>query len=272
MDLNTTEFNDIIKKIKIKRRIIGIIIALCFIGIIFSFPMYLEILGDVIIDHSGAPTLIVVFLIAILICLIAYVFISVPIHNALLNECDARKYIVMLTALEKEKSIYSMLSTGYFYLGEYDTGIYYCNKAIEGKSQYAKLTGLFGRARCEYFAGRLDDFKRTALEFSSLVANAKLNEKQKAIINNYQNIINLFSAIGNKDKEKIKEFSSKLQPWEDTKIVNGFINYLKGVASYELGDKKESDYRFMAVKDTCSKTVLGTLCDKYLSETQNEDN
>lgn len=272
MDLNTTEFNDVIKKIRIKRRIIGILITLSFIGIIFSFPMYLEILGDVIINHSGAPTLIVVFLIVILICLIAYVFISVPIHNTLLNECNARKYIVMLTALEKEKSIYSMLATGYFYLGDFDTGVYYCNKTIESKSQYAKLTGLFGRARCEYFAGKYENFQQNVLEFNNLLSASRLNKKQQAIIIRYQCVINLFSAILNKDNLKIKEFASNLQPWEDTKIVVSFINYLKGLAAYELGDKKECNYRFMAVCDVASKTVLGALSKKYLSNPQGEEN
>ncbi len=273
MDLNTTEYNDIIKRIKIKRTIARILIFITAALLILSFPIQLKFNGEIIFDYKGFQSPALFFIIVAFVAeLIAHIIICLPIYNSLFEECNAQKNVIMLNALDSEKRACHLFYTAYFYLGDFDTSIYYSNKAIENKTQSNKLAGLFNKARCEFFSDRIEDFKRTVSEFDSLFANAKFSKRQTAIISKYQNVINLLSAILNKDNEKIKEFTIKLQPWEDTKIVNSFINYLKGVASYELGDKKESTYRFMAVCDVASKTVLGELSEKYLSEINKEKN
>ncbi len=270
MNLNATGFDEFIKKIRIKRTIAISLFIVCLLGVIFSAPWYLEVLDEVIINTDGSMSLVILFGFSSFACLFGYVLASMPIYNALFYECDAKKHLVMLSSLEKEKRIYQMLSNAYFYVGDYDTAVYYDKKAFEKKSHNAKLTALFGRARSEFFANKIDNFTCTASDFNSLIATAKLNDRQKKTVSKYQTIINLLLAITNNDTEKIKEYASCLQAWEETKITGSFINYLKGIASFKLNDKTESTYRFMSVCESASKTVLGTLAKEYLDKLNNE--
>lgn len=133
MDINTIEFNGLIKKIRTKRTVCVVLTVVFILGILLSMPIQLEIMGEHIIDTDGSYALIILFAIAAFASLFAYVLFSVPIHNALLLECDARKHLILLTSLEKEKNVYPMLATAYFYIGDFDTAIYYDKKAFEKK-------------------------------------------------------------------------------------------------------------------------------------------
>lgn len=273
MDINTTEFNGAIKKIKTRRIVCIVFTVLCILGIFLSAPLYLEIMGDVIIDTDGSYGLIILFAIGVFVSLFAYILVSTPIYNALYMECDARKHLIMLTTLEKERGpIYQMLSNAYFYLGDFDTAIYYDEKAVGEKKIFSKLSALYGKARSEFFAGRLENFKKTAFDFQVMTKNAKLNEKQRKGILECHTVINLLLAITNEDIEKIKEFASRLDCIkDDNKIASAFVNYLRGIASYALGDKIESTHRFMTVCDIASKTVLGTLAKEFLEKLNSEN-
>ena len=272
MDINTTEFNGAIKKIKTRKIICIVLTVLCILGIFLSAPLYLEIMGDVIIDTDGSYGLAILFAVGVFVSLFAYILVSTPIYNALYIECDARKHLIMLTTLEKERGpIYQMLSNAYFYLGDFDTAIYYDKKTFEVKKVFLKLSALYDKARSEFFAGRLEDFKKTAFDFQVMTKNAKLNEKHRKEILECHTVINLLLAITNEDSEKIKEFASRLDNIkDDNKIASAFVNYLKGIAAYALGDKMESTHRFMSVCDIASKTVLGVLAKRYLDKLNGE--
>ncbi len=270
MDINTIEFNGLIKRIRTKRTVCLVLTVVFVLGILFSAPIHLEILGDVIIDSNGSVTLIILFALGALVSLLAYLIFSVPIHNALFLECDAVKHLILLTSLENERYAYPMLANAYFYIGDFDTAIYYDKKAFEKKSVITKLNALYGKAKNEFFAGKIEDFKKTAFDFQAMTNGAKLSEKQRNGILKCHTVINLFLAIVNEDSEKIKEFASSLDIVDDTRISTAFDNYLKGIAAYATGDKDESKHRFMSVCDIASKTVLGILAKEFLEKLNSE--
>lgn len=132
MDLNTTEYNDIIKRIKIKRTIARILIFITAALLILSFPIQLKFNGEIIFDYKGFQSPALFFIIVAFVAeLIAHIIICLPIYNSLFEECNAQKNVIMLNALESEKRACHLFYTAYFYLGDFDTSIYYSNKAIE---------------------------------------------------------------------------------------------------------------------------------------------
>lgn len=268
MDINTTEFNMLAKKIKIKRIIALICIIAFVLLIVFSVPLNLEVndYGATSIDVNGAVTLAIRGILGALVSFFMYLIFSSPIYNSLFQECDARKHLFLLKTLENEKFTYPALANAYAYIGDFDTAIYYDKKAYENKSRIAKLHALYGKATNEFFAERIDDFRNTAFEFQSLTKKTKLNDKQRQKFLKCHRVINLLLAISNKDLEKIKEFSSLLEPFDKTVISTVFINYLKGLSSFELKNKAECTYRFMSVCDVASKTALGVLAKEYLDK------
>ena len=272
MDINTIEFNGLIKKIRTKRTVCVVLTVVFILGILLSMPIQLEIMGEHIIDTDGSYALIILFAIAAFASLFAYVLFSVPIHNALFLECDARKHLILLTSLEKEKNVYPMLATAYFYIGDFDTAIYYDKKAFEKKNANAKISALYRKARSEFFGGRIEDFKKTASDFQAMTNSVKLNEKQQKSILKCNTVINLFLAIVYEDGEKIKEFASQLDIVDDTRISTAFDSYLKGLAAYTINDKVESTHRFMSVCDIAPKTVLGVLAKEFLGKLNSENN
>ena len=71
-------------------------------------------------------------------------------------------------------------------------------------------------------------------------------------------------ALAEGDKEKIAA-ACHVEGWANSKAIQGYIDYLKGVAAYILGEKEEAIYRLMAVKENCSKTIFARFADSYLS-------
>ena len=78
-------------------------------------------------------------------------------------------------------------------------------------------------------------------------------------------------AICGKDAEKINELRNNVEVWNNIKATEGFVNYIKGIAAYDVGDKEEAIYRFKFVKENCSKTVLAVLSENYLSLLKQND-
>lgn len=256
MDINTTEFNGLIKKIKTKRVISLVAFVACLIGIWF----FIE-----------EVVLVVLFVIGAFASLLAFLIVGTPTYNALYNDCDARKHLVLLNGIEKGKGTYPLLVTAYFYIGDFDTSIHYAKRVYQNKSVNSKLTALYWIALNQFFLGKTEEFKQTAFDFQVMTKNAKLNEKHRKEILECHTVINLLLAITNEDSEKIKEFASRLDNIkDDNKIASAFVNYLKGIAAYALGDKMESTHRFMSVCDIASKTVLGTLAKRYLDKLNGE--
>lgn len=262
MDINTTEFNGLIKKIKTKRVISLVAVVACIFGIAF----FIE-----------EVVLVVLFVVGAFASLFAYLIVGTPTYNALYNECDARKHLIMLNGVEKGKGTYPLLATAYFYIGDFDTSIHYAKRVYQNKSKNSKLTALYWIALNQFFLGKTEEFKQTALDLQVMTKNSKLSERQRKGILKCHSVINLLLAITNKDSEKIKEFVNRLDVLESTKITVAFDSYMKGIAAYELNEKLESTHRFMSVCDIASKTVLGILAKEYLdklnteSETQDEE-
>ena len=219
----------------------------------------------------------VLFALGAFASLFAFVLVGVPTYNALYNECDARKHLIMLNGIEKGKNTYPLLTTAYFYIGDFDTSIHYAKRVYQNKSANSKLTALYWIALNQYFLGKTEEFKKTALDLQAMTKTAKLSEKQRKGILKCHSVINLLLAITNKDNEKIKEFVGRLDIIDNTPITVAFDSYMKGIASYELEENLESTHRFMNVCDIASKTVLGILAKEYLnklnteSETQGEE-
>lgn len=256
MDINTTEFNGLIKKIKTKRVISLVAFVACLIGIWFFIE---EVM------------LVVLFVIGAFASLLAYLIIGTPTYNALYNDCDARKHLVLLNGIEKGKGTYPLLVTAYFYIGDFDTSIHYAKRVYQNKSVNSKLTALYWIALNQFFLGKTEEFKQTAFDFQAKTKSAKLSERQRKGILQCHAVINLLLSITYKDDKKIKDFLEKLNLDDNTQIAKAFENYLKGIAYYELSDKMKCAHNFMSVCDIASKTILGTLAKRYLDKLNGEN-
>ena len=126
------------------------------------------------------------------------------------------------------------------------------------------ITGLFNKARCEFFLGDFDSLKATVKQYESALNNMKkLYQKAKDAYNIILKTMNLLVAISEENKEAISNFSG-IEVWNNSKATQGYINYLKGIAAYMTEDKKEAIYRFMSVKENCEKTVFAEKSQQYL--------
>ena len=72
--------------------------------------------------------------------------------------------------------------------------------------------------------------------------------------------------ISQNDYQKINELRFGVEPWNNSKATEGFVQYIKGVAAFQVGDREEAVYRLRYVKDNCSKTILSPLADGYLEQ------
>jgi hypothetical protein len=76
-------------------------------------------------------------------------------------------------------------------------------------------------------------------------------------------------AISDGDCEKVNSYRGVISPYENTKNAECFVNYIKGVAANEAGDRDECKYRMMLVKDNYPKTVFAWLADDCLNKLEN---
>ena len=258
------EYNIIIKKINIKRKltiITAIIISIAIIAL--TSPNHLEILDRTIINTKGIHPIFTVMLVllVIIIATVAYAIVSIQTATSLNVECDPQKYLNLNAALTKGKALIPIYATGYLYIGNFLLAMEYAVKMIVSGKENWLMAGLFNKARCEFLLGNYEIMKGTVQQYASALSNIK---KVNPAYPKFHEIMILMCAIADNDQNIINTYCKSIQPWNDSKATEGFINYLKGVSAYSLGDKDESIYRFMAVKDTCEKTVFSRLADEYL--------
>ena len=126
------------------------------------------------------------------------------------------------------------------------------------------LAGLFNKARCEFFLSDFESLRHTVNRYiNTLSAFQKLNPKLRSVYLKIQKTLELLVALADDNKEKISALKD-IEVWNDNKPTLGYIYYLKGIATYSLGEIDEAKYRFMYVKENCEKTILATLAEKHL--------
>lgn len=263
----TNEYDALIKKIKRRRRaVIVITLIVLFATIIACSPIYIGGPGETIVDHDGInPVVTVLLVLFIFICeLIAYAMVSLPLTASMDVEADPQKHLALNIALNKRMNE-SIYSCDLLYLGDFGASLAYAERMLTYKKAVVVNFGLFNKARCQFFMGDIESFRLTAKQFEAAVSDdKKASEKIKAIYDRYQRTINLMASIADKDVERIDSCRKTLEVWNKSKAVQGYIDYLKGIAAYHVGDRKESIYRLTLVKENCGKTVFAKLAEPYL--------
>ena len=259
------EYDIIIKKINIKRKLVIITAIIISIAVIaLTSPNHLEILDKTVIDTKGIHPVFTAMLVLLVLFIeiIAYAIVSMPITTSLDIECDPQKYLNLNAALTKGKGLIPVYATGYLYIGNFSLAMEYAVKMIVSGKQDWMMVGLFNKARCEFLSGNYEILKSTVQQYASTLPNIK---KVTPAYQKFHNIMILMCAIADNDQDRINAYRKSIEAWNNSKATEGFVSYLKGVAAYSLDDKEESVYRFMAVKDSCEKTVFARLADEYLS-------
>lgn len=258
------EYDFLIKKISKKRKLIIVLdIIMSIVLLVVTTPGHLEIFERTIIDTKGIHPIFTILLILLVsvIVIIAYAIVSIPISASMDVECDPQKYLALNTALTKGKELIPAYATGYLYTGNFPLAMEYAGQMIASGKQNWILSGIFNKARCEFLLGNYEAMKVTVQQYESVLSNIK---KSAPAYQKLHDVLVLMYAIADNDQDKINEYRKFVQAWSNSKAADGYINYLKGISAYRVGDKDESIYRFMLVKDHCGKTVFSQLSDEYL--------
>lgn len=267
--VQTNEYDDLIKKIKHKRDIVSILsIITILVTIAVCSPFHLVILNQTIIDYKGINPIITVLLVLLffVIGIFANVLVSAPIFTSLDQECDPQKNLVLNATLSMQKNTDSIYAVDLIYMGKFEEALYYADRMIASNRSEEAITGLFNKARCEFFMGDYDSLKQTVKQYEDAVNTLKkVSQKTKDVNNKILKTMHLLVAIAEEDKESILIYSD-IEKWNNSKVTEGYINYLKGIVAYISDNKFEAIYRFMYVKENCEKTVLSEKSQEYLSK------
>ena len=267
--IQTKQYDALIKKIQHKRRwIIALTVIAVWAVLIFTLPSRLEIMGETVIDYQGQHPVLIILM--ILLCFfvgaVAFAIVSAPLTTSMDIECNPKKHLILNIALNKQKNNDHICAVDFIYMGNFEEALNYANKMIASNKPTMMITGLFNKARCEFFLGDFDSLKATVKQYESALNNLrKVNQKAKDSYNKILKAMNLMVAIAEEDKEGISNFSS-IDIWNNSKATQGYINYLRGVAAYITENKKEAIYRFMSVIDNCENTVFSGKAQQYLSK------
>lgn len=263
------QYSPLIKGIRRKRRnIIALTVIAILIIVLFISPLQWYVFGSTIIQYNGLYPYITVTLVlmSLFVELIAYSLVSIPLTSSLDEECDPEKHMTLNNALMKEKQVYYIYTADHFFLGEYDIAREYAEKMIADKRQIRKLMGWFEKARCEFMCGNIDALKEAAAGYAlALEPLNKAKEKTVAPYKKMKTVIDLMCAIVDNDIAQIEYYRRSVESWAKTKIADGYVNYVRGVAACVVSDKGEAIYRLMSVKEKCSKTVLSAKADEHLA-------
>ena len=258
------KYEALIRKIKTKRRIVlALMIIAAILILIFVTPLYINI-GDVFVDRQGLPFWVVILLafLAAVFSIIANSFIIYPVVSAMDVECDPEKHLVLNSALNRQKSMDHIFTVDYFYLGDFSASLGCAERMTTSANSEMVKVGLFNLARCHFFMGNLEALCFAADSYEKLLAKSKSAKPQYLKL---WSSISLMVAIAKKDMSAMENLK-RIEPWNKSKATEGFVNYLMGVAAYELGETQDAIYRFGAVKEFCSKTILAELSQEYLDK------
>lgn len=270
----TCEYDFLIEKIERKRKVLFVLSVIAIlITILACSPVYIGLPNKTIVDYKGVNPIVTVLLILLVLFIefIAYVFISIPLTTSMDIECNPQKYLTLNQALNKQKNKEHIYSVAFIYMGDFEGALYFSNKMIARSKPNVVATGLFNKARCEFFLGDFASLKETVSQYESTWHNMKkISQKTKASYEKTQKTLNLLVAISEENKNAISELRN-IEAWNNSKATQGFINYLKGVSAYTLNDKEEAVYRLRSVKESCEKTVFSQLAEQYLSDLRKDN-
>lgn len=264
------EYDGLIKKIRIKK-VITIVSAVIAVLAVFLFctPSHIEFMGKVYVDYKGMNPFVIVLLIILIYfaeCF-ALVFILAPLTTSLNQECDPQKYLVLNFALGKSKQRNSVGAQAYFYMGDFASALAYAERLISSGKPALVSSGLFYKARCEFFAGDTEALKLTAKQLEDHISKIpKKSEKIRNMYNELQKHLTLLCAIADNDTDRINEYRGTVKAWVSSKVTEGYVNCVKGIAAYYTDDKEECIYRLRSAKEIGEKTFLAAVADEYLKK------
>ena len=268
--MNESKYDNLIAKIRRKRKwVIALTLIAALSILLFATPTRIEVMEEVVFERKGLhPAWIVtLILLCFFIEVIAYAIVSLPLQTSMDEECDPEKHLILNKHLSKEKNIDHIYATDYFYLGNYLESVSHSEKLIASPNEQRVLVGYFNLARCQFFLENHQLFCQVASEYETKLLNSKkLNAKTKIVYEKINDVLKLMRAIVEKDKEKIIEYRASVQGWNNSKATEGFLNFIKGLASHEIDDKEEAIYRFKLVKEKCSKTIFAELSQNTLTK------
>ena len=259
-----TDYESIIKRVRCRRRIVlGVMIAVL-AALLVAGTLHVEVM-EVVVYHGfdviHPIVLAVLASVVVLAGILAYAAVSVTVENAMLNECDPRKYLTLKAELDKNDHRDTMYATPYFYLGEFQTSLQYAKRAAANKRTSAE--GLFYKARCEFFLERFDDMKDSIRQYTDVISR---KAKRRAVDDALLNVLLLMQALAEDDHRQIDMYRAQTEAWSPAKAAEIFVRYLKGVAAMRLGDTHESVHQLMAVKEAAPHTILATMSDVLLAD------
>jgi len=247
------------KQIKsIKRKRVAVIIFTIVAILLTYFGLGMIIKGPLIILTAIPWFLIEAFAVAIVV---------LPMNTALNNECDPEKYFALNEGAGTRLQKMIAYPTAYFYMGNFGLSCSSADAMVASKNESYRLSGLFNKARAYFFMGDREGVRAVARVYGEAVAGAKkLKGARAQAYDKLGMILNLMLALSEEDTESIRRYRDAAQPWNTTKMNACFVNYMKGLASYSLGESEDAIYRFMSVREECPKTVLATLSAEYLEK------
>lgn len=266
--MDESKYSVLVSKIKKRRILVIVLISFVFvIAMFFTSAGEFSIMGETFVSDGVHPVftilLIGVYMFAMLFAVAA---VSMPLATSMDQECDPEKQIVLYKKLHSQKNIDHIYSRDYFYLGDYSESLKYAEKMIKSTNSNFVLSGLFNKARCEFFLGEYDSFCETVKQYTGELANCnKLYSAAEISYKKINNLLDLMVAISENNIERINALRNNVEVWNTSKATEGLVNFFKGLSAYKIGEKQEAIHRFMLVKEACSKTVLLKLSDEYLS-------
>lgn len=266
--IQPNKYDPLVKKIQRRKTIATTLTVIALLlAILFSAPIEMEFLDVAIINYKGInPIVAIIIILFILLCfLISFVVILAPLTASLNIECDPEKHLILNSRLKIQKDMDCVYACDFFYLGNFEVAIDYAKKMTNNINQTIRIGGIFNKSRCEFFLNDFDSMKLTVSQYQTEFANIKkMKPKQREMFEKTLRAMLLMVAIADDDKQKMEDYLN-IESWGESKATQGYVNYLKGVAAYKLDMRDEAIYRFMFVKENCSKTILAELAEQYLS-------
>lgn len=263
-------YAELIKKIQRKRTVLVTLTAIAAVAaILFCSPIYIKIADNVIIETHGAPFLVAAALLVLIFFteLVIGVIIDEPLRSSMDVECDPQKYLILNRRFAASRALDAANLTGLFYMGEFTQALFYADRIIANRKGYLVISAMFYKVRCMFFMGNIPEMKLAAAQYETTITNQQIkNQKQLELYRKVLDCIKFICAIADRDCNQMEFYRNKVSPWNTTKITEGFLNLLKGIAAYHLGDHEECTYRFKAVKEYCSKTILAKYAQAYLEK------
>lgn len=204
---------------------------------------------------------------------IAIAIVISPLNTSLDSECDPEKYLALNEAIGNGTQKTVARACGYFYVGRFEEAVTASEAMISSKKLDMKLAGYFNKARAEFMLGSADEVRQAVKGYGETVSSEKkLSQRQKDVYTKMGAVLNLIMALSESDREGIKRYCDEAVAWNAGKMSEGFVNYMRGVASHRLGDTEDCIYRFMTVKERYPRTVLARYAEDYLREIKRAEN